>query len=120
MSKVRVHELAKEFELENKEVIQRLNAADITAKTHSSSVDGDAARKVLSGGAEAKPASAVLGATLLLKHRCARTLRGSVSAKRPAEHKLRHSAAANASRKLGVTMPATVQPRWNLPMSNGL
>ena len=55
MSKVRVHELAKEFGLENKEVIQRLNAADITAKTHSSSVDGDAARKVLSGGAEAKP-----------------------------------------------------------------
>ena len=39
MSKVRVHELAKEFELENKEVIQRLNAAEITAKTHSSSVD---------------------------------------------------------------------------------
>jgi translation initiation factor IF-2 len=55
MSKVRVHELAKEFGLENKEVIQRLNAADIAAKTHSSSVDVDSARKVLGGAGEAKP-----------------------------------------------------------------
>ena len=51
MSKVRVHELAKEYGLENKEVIARLQTAGITAKTHSSSVEADEARKVLGGAA---------------------------------------------------------------------
>ena len=44
MSKVRVHELAKEFDLENKEVIERLSAAGVEVKTHSSSVYADEAQ----------------------------------------------------------------------------
>ena len=47
MSKVRVHELAKEFDLENKEVIERLSAAGVEVKTHSSSVYADEARAIL-------------------------------------------------------------------------
>ena len=34
MAKKRVHELAKEFGLENREVVQILTAAGIEAKTH--------------------------------------------------------------------------------------
>jgi translation initiation factor IF-2 len=44
---MRVHELAKEFGLDNKEVITLLQAAGISAKTHSSSVYEDEARAVL-------------------------------------------------------------------------
>ena len=57
MSKVRVHELAKEFDLENKEVIERLSAAGVEVKTHSSSVYADEARSILSKPAQksAKP-----------------------------------------------------------------
>ena len=57
MSKVRVHELAKEFDLENKEVIERLSAAGVEVKTHSSSVYADEARAILSKPAQkaAKP-----------------------------------------------------------------
>jgi translation initiation factor IF-2 len=55
MSKIRVHELAKEFGLDNKEVIDRLQAAGIAVKTHSSSVYEDEARAVLSKGAAETP-----------------------------------------------------------------
>ena len=47
MAKKRVHELAKEFGLENKEVIKLLQQAGISVKTHSSSVYEDEARAVL-------------------------------------------------------------------------
>ena len=52
MSKVRVHELAKEFGLENKEAIQRLQQGGLSVKTHSSSVYEDEARaiQILLGG----------------------------------------------------------------------
>ena len=46
MGKMRVHELAKEFGLENKEVIDQLKSAGLAVKTHSSSVHGDAARAI--------------------------------------------------------------------------
>ena len=48
MSKVRVHELAKEFELENKKVIERLSAAGVEVKTHSSSFNAVDCRAILS------------------------------------------------------------------------
>ena len=47
MGKKRVHELAKEFELDNREVITILQAAGIDAKTHSSSVYEEEARAAL-------------------------------------------------------------------------
>ncbi|MEE2960983.1 MAG: translation initiation factor IF-2 [Myxococcota bacterium] len=47
MSKMRVHELAKEYGLENKEVLNRLKRGGLVVKTHSSSVYADAARKIL-------------------------------------------------------------------------
>ena len=47
MSKKRVHELAKEFGLENRDALLRLQAAGIEAKTHSSSVYEEEARAVL-------------------------------------------------------------------------
>ncbi len=47
MGKKRVHELAKEFGLDNREVVTLLQAAGIDAKTHSSSVYEEEARTVL-------------------------------------------------------------------------
>jgi translation initiation factor IF-2 len=55
MGKMRVHELAKEFGLENKEVLDQLNKSGLAVKTHSSSVHGDEARAILRKGG-AKPA----------------------------------------------------------------
>ena len=49
MAKVRVHELAKEFNLENKEVLEKLRAAGLVVKTHSSSVYADEGRAALKG-----------------------------------------------------------------------
>lgn len=49
MAKVRVHELAKEFNLENKEVLDKLRAAGLVVKTHSSSVYADEGRAALKG-----------------------------------------------------------------------
>ena len=51
MGKKRVHELAKEFGLDNREVVQRLQAAGMQVKTHSSSVYEDEARAILTRGA---------------------------------------------------------------------
>ena len=53
MAKVRVHELAKEFNIENKEVLEKLKAAGLAVKTHSSSVYADEARAALKGSGEA-------------------------------------------------------------------
>src|SRR5687768_10391106 len=47
MSKKRVHELAKEYGLENKDVLQALQQAGMSVKTHSSSVYEDEARAIL-------------------------------------------------------------------------
>ncbi|MEM6531000.1 MAG: translation initiation factor IF-2 [Myxococcota bacterium] len=47
MSKVRVHELAKEFGLENKEALTLLQQEGVSVKTHSSSVDEDEGRAAL-------------------------------------------------------------------------
>jgi len=47
MGKKRVHELAKELGLDNKEVVQRLQAAGLDVKSHSSSVYEDEARAAL-------------------------------------------------------------------------
>lgn len=48
MTRVRVYDLATEFRLTTKEVLERLQAAGLEATTFSSSVDGRAARNVLS------------------------------------------------------------------------
>ena len=58
MGKVRVHELAKEFGLENKEVVQKLQQAGLSVKTHSSTVYEDEARAILGKKTDdAKPAT---------------------------------------------------------------
>ncbi|HEV3033153.1 MAG TPA: translation initiation factor IF-2 [Solirubrobacteraceae bacterium] len=57
MSKKRVHEIAKEHGLSSKELLEKLKAAGIDAKAAASSVEEDAALRVL-GAAGAQPASA--------------------------------------------------------------
>ncbi|MEZ4273066.1 MAG: translation initiation factor IF-2 N-terminal domain-containing protein [Myxococcota bacterium] len=47
MVKKRVHELAKEYGLENKDAIKLLQQAGISVKTHSSSIHEDEARAIL-------------------------------------------------------------------------
>ena len=47
MSKLRVHELAKKLNLSNQDVLAKLNANGVEARTHSSSVDEQAAYKAL-------------------------------------------------------------------------
>ncbi|MBN1960732.1 MAG: translation initiation factor IF-2 [Deltaproteobacteria bacterium] len=47
MSKKRVHELAKEYGLDTREVLQRLQNAGVDAKSHSSSVYEEEARQIL-------------------------------------------------------------------------
>jgi translation initiation factor IF-2 len=61
MGKKRVHELAKELGLDNKEVLDKLQAAGLDVKSHSSSVYEDEARAVLGKPkvAEPPPAAAV-------------------------------------------------------------
>lgn len=49
MPKVRVYELAREFGLPNKEVLDKLTQAGITVRSHSSSVDEAEARAALKG-----------------------------------------------------------------------
>ncbi len=65
MSKKRIHEIAKEHGLASKELLERLRAAGVEAKTASSSVEEALALKALGNGgsavasaAEAAPPSA--------------------------------------------------------------
>ena len=57
MAKLRVHELAKKVGLKNADLIEKLKAAGIAVKTHSSSVDEASAMKALGNGAEKKDAA---------------------------------------------------------------
>jgi translation initiation factor IF-2 len=57
MGKLRVHELAKKLNLSNQEVLAKLNANGVVARTHSSSVDEQAAYRALglgTGGEKSK------------------------------------------------------------------
>lgn len=56
MGKVRVHELAKELNLSNQALIKKLNAAGMSVKSHSNSVDRAAAMKALGSGDDKKAA----------------------------------------------------------------
>ncbi|MBI3178118.1 MAG: translation initiation factor IF-2 [Deltaproteobacteria bacterium] len=69
MAKKRVHELAKELGLDNKEVLERLQAAGIDVKSHSSSVHEDEAKAVLVKGKAPPPApkKAAAGMTIVRK-----------------------------------------------------
>src|SRR5688572_6356767 len=58
MAKKRVHEIAKERDLESKEVLARLQKAGLEVTTASSSVDEAEAAKVLGNGASATKAPA--------------------------------------------------------------
>ena len=57
MGKLRVHELAKAMGLPNQELLEKLNKAGMSVKTHSSTVDEAEAMKALSAGQE-KPTAA--------------------------------------------------------------
>ncbi|RYF12321.1 MAG: hypothetical protein EOO40_01530, partial [Deltaproteobacteria bacterium] len=59
MSKKRVHELAKDLGLENREAVQALQAAGISVKTHSSSVYEEEAMSVLQKLKSPEPAKPV-------------------------------------------------------------
>ncbi len=58
MSKIRVHELAKQLNVENKALLDKLDEFGITGKKHSSSLEEDEIKKVLShfSSKQAKPA----------------------------------------------------------------
>lgn len=47
MGKIRVHELAKKLGLSNQEVLDKLKSVGVSAKTHSSNIDEDAAMRAL-------------------------------------------------------------------------
>ncbi len=57
MSKKRVHEIAKEHGLSSKELLEKLKAAGIDAKAAASSVEEDAALRVLGAGSQPAAAS---------------------------------------------------------------
>ncbi len=70
MTKIRVYELAKKLNLQSKEILDALSSMGIEGKTHSSSIDGDVAEKVIvalkpqgasSGKAKAAPETAETG-----------------------------------------------------------
>jgi translation initiation factor IF-2 len=73
MVRKRVHELAKDLGLDNKEVIQALQSAGISVKTHSSSVYEEEARAVLNKlkGPAPAPAPRRPGMVILRKRRSA-------------------------------------------------
>jgi translation initiation factor IF-2 len=47
MTKIRVYELAKKLNLQSKEILDALSSLGVEGKTHSSSIDGDIAEKVI-------------------------------------------------------------------------
>jgi len=57
MSKKRVHEIAKEQGLSSKELLEKLHAAGVEAKTASSSVEETAAMQALGNGSTPAPAA---------------------------------------------------------------
>jgi translation initiation factor IF-2 len=70
MTKIRVYELAKKLNLQSKEILDALSSMGVEGKTHSSSIDGDIAEKVVialkpqgasSGKAKAAPETAEAG-----------------------------------------------------------
>ncbi|MDP9293820.1 MAG: translation initiation factor IF-2 N-terminal domain-containing protein, partial [Actinomycetota bacterium] len=54
MAKKRVHELAKQYDMPSKEVLERLAAAGIEVKAAASAVDEDAADRALTGKPQAE------------------------------------------------------------------
>src|SRR3989338_9026948 len=56
MSGTRVHDLAKQLEIESKELLAELKKLGIAAKTHSSTLDDDAVQTVLAKLAKDTPA----------------------------------------------------------------
>ena len=61
MAKIRVHELAKELDVQNKDILSFLQGKGVEAKAAQSSVDEDAARlvrKAFGGGAPSGDAKA--------------------------------------------------------------
>ena len=63
MSKKRIHEIAKEQGLSSKELLERLHAAGVEAKTASSSVDESAVMQTLGNGGASTEGSAAATAT---------------------------------------------------------
>src|SRR5260370_11132224 len=59
MSKVRVHEVAKELGVTSKEVIERLRGLGVEVKSHSSTIDDEVAAQLRNGGAAAPAAAPV-------------------------------------------------------------
>src|SRR5438270_5319994 len=57
MSKVRVHEVAKELGVTSKELIEKLRGMGVEVKSHSSTIDDEVAAQLRNGGAAA-PAAA--------------------------------------------------------------
>ena len=59
MPKVRVYELARELDLPNKEILDKLTQAGIIVRSHSSSVDEEEARAALQAAVAKKPKASV-------------------------------------------------------------
>ncbi len=123
MSKKRVHEIAKEHGLSSKELLEKLKAAGVEAKAAASSVEEDAALRVLADAAGGSPASSngapVAGAKTVppaakTSAGGASTSSGARAAKPPAGDSA--SAGASASRSpagaqgAGAPAPSAVAP----------
>ena len=69
MTKIRVYDLAKKLKAENSDLVRRLNNVGLQVKSHSSSVDEEAACKALGIATAAKRDSSVRPRTLLRRRR---------------------------------------------------
>lgn len=69
MGKIRVHELAKKLNLSNQELLTKLKAAGVSAKTHSSNIDEALAMRELEKNAKPKSSAGTKPRTMLRRRR---------------------------------------------------
>ncbi|MEM7494950.1 MAG: translation initiation factor IF-2 [Myxococcota bacterium] len=111
MTKIRVYDLAKKLKAANSDLVRRLNSAGLRVKSHSSSVDEEAAYKALGIAAPARQESSQRPRTLLRRRRPAPAEAPSATA---AESPQAQPASAQASTQEAPTeqnAPATPQQK---------
>jgi translation initiation factor IF-2 len=113
MSKKRVHEIAKEHGLSSKELLEKLKAAGIEAKAAASSVEEDAALRVLGVGAQPAAASSNGGAAAPPSPPV--TTRPAPAAAAPAAGATSAASAPPVTRSATAAAPASTAPASSAP-----
>jgi translation initiation factor IF-2 len=113
MSKKRVHEIAKEHGLSSKELLEKLKAAGIEAKAAASSVEEDAALRVLGAGAQPAAASSNGGAAAPPSPPV--TTRPAPAAAAPAAGATSAASAPPVTRSATAAAPASTAPASSAP-----